>query len=328
MRRMGEGTTAPRRSCRADRATPWGSHAWIGVVLCVLALAGFWAGTTFMRQLDVADRFKASEVTGPGVEGKYALWTILIGAVVGFAAAACACFVIWLIGLLRLFDRIRARLVGTWMVTVLVVSVTLIVTLWRGGQAGAAPLDAEVAEATRPVTVVVWLCAMPGLVALLALRNVAQQSRQRAGREKEPGECRLALVLRLRTELRRLLATFGVLLTLIVVATAARRDALLAADTTLQIPATLVILYGLLFAVVLGLFYAAASGPIDRLATELLDDVQTLGDPAAAGFSEAVKRRAELAAVMGSSGSWKSFEAGALIAAPLVSALVGGAIGS
>jgi hypothetical protein len=325
---MAEGTAAQCQPCRADRATPWGSHAWIGVLLSVLAIAGFWMGTTFMRQLDVADRFEASEVSGPGVEGKYALWSILIGAVVGFAATAGACFVIWLIGLLRLFDRIRARMVGAWVVTVLVVAVTVIVSLWRGGQAGAAPLDAEVAEATRPVTVVVWLCAVPGLVALLGLRNVAQQARQRAGHEKEPGECRLALVLRLRTELRRLLATFGVLLTLIVVATAARRDALVAADTTVQIPATLVILYGLLLAVLLGLFYAAASGPIDRLATELLDDVQTLGDPAAAGFSEAVRRRAELAGVMGSGGSWKSFETGALIAAPLVSALVGGALGS
>jgi hypothetical protein len=144
----------------------------------------------------------------------------------------------------------------------------------------------------------------------------------------ESGGCRLRLVMRLRRELRRLLAMFGAFLTLLVITTGLRRRTLLELDPGLALPAEQVLLYGLVFAVLLGLFYVVAAGAIDRRAEGLLDEFAPLPDPADAALSDLLRRRTDLASLTGGGGSWRTFETTVVIAAPLLTALIGSAIGS
>jgi hypothetical protein len=125
----------------------------------------------------------------------------------------------------------------------------------------------------------------------------------------------LRLVLRLRTELQRLLAVFGAFLTLIVVATGMRRRALLALNSDLHIPPEEVLLYGLVFAALLGLFYITASSSIDVRAGRLLDEFAPLPDPLDPQFSDRIGRRNDLAGVTGLGGSLRTFGSIVVVAA-------------
>jgi hypothetical protein len=133
------------------------------------------------------------------------------------------------------------------------------------------------------------------------------------------------LLIRLRHDLRRVLATLGAFLTVLVVATGMRRRALLAFDADLSIPPEPVLLYGLVFAILLGLFYVAASSAIDHRAQRFIDSFAGLPDPADETLSDSLRKRADLAALVGNGGTWRSFETTVVIAAPLITALIGSA---
>jgi hypothetical protein len=162
------------------------------------------------------------------------------------------------------------------------------------------------------------------LVTFLALRSLARDDEN----WQEPGSGRMLLVIRSRAELRRLTTVLGVLLTLLVVATGLRRRALLAYDPGLPIPAAQVLLYGLLFAVLLGLMYLASTSAIDRRAALFLDEFAPLPDPGAGDLGTPLARRNDLGAVIGAGGSWRSFETTVVIVAPLLTALIGIATGN
>ncbi len=170
---------------------------------------------------------------------------------------------------------------------------------------------------------IVGLCMAPGLVGFMALRSLATAD----ANWREPGLCRLRLLIRLRGELRRLLATFGAFLTLLVVATGMRRRALLALDPDVVVPPEQVLLYGLVFAVLLGLFYVAASSAIDGRAERFVEEFEPLPDPADETLSDKLRRRTDLGLLVGSGGSWRSFETTVVIAAPLLTPLIGSATG-
>jgi hypothetical protein len=231
--------------------------------------------------------------------------------------------VTWLVGLVRLFDRVRAATVITWVVSVLVVDATVFASLVVTGGGAEESIGKTLARQTRPVVIFVGLCMAPGLIALLALRSVATEQ----SNWLEPGACRLRLLIRLRTELRTILATLGAFLTLLVIATGMRRRALLALDDTLAVPPEQVLLYGLVFAVLLGLFYVAANSALDSRAQRFIDEFASLPEPADEAISDRVRKRKDLAELVGSGGSWRSFETVVVIAAPLLTALIGSAIG-
>jgi hypothetical protein len=291
-------------------------YRWLPAIVFVLFVGGFWAAAFYIKHIPVADRFDAVEV-------EFGLWVALIGALGGFALAACLCFVAWLVGLVRLFDRVRAATVITWVVSVLIVDATVFASLVVTGGGAEESIGTSLARQTRPVVVFVGLCMAPGLIALLALRSVATQQ----SNWLEPGACRLRLLIRLRAELRTILATLGAFLTLLVIATGMRRRALLALDDTLAVPPEQVLLYGLVFAVLLGLFYVAASSALDGRAQRFIDEFASLPDPADEAISERVRKRKDLAELVGSGGSWRSFETVVVIAAPLLTALIGSAVG-
>ena len=281
----------------------------------VLFVAGFWAAAFYIQQIPVADRFDDVEV-------EFGLWVALIGALGGFALAACLCFVTWLAELVRLFDRVRVATVVTWVVSVLVVGATVFVSLFVTGGSAEEDIGQELTSQTRPVVIVVGLCMAPGLVALLALRSAATEE----SNWLEPGACRLRLLIRLRTELRTVLAMLGAFLTVLVIATGMRRRALLALEIPgLAVPREQVLLYGLVFAVLLGLFYVAANSAIDLRAQRFIDEFASLPDPADEAISDQVRKRKDLTELVGSGGTWRSFETVVVIAAPLLTALIGSA---
>ena len=79
--------------------------------------------------------------------------------------------------------------------------------------------------------------------------------------------------------------------------------------------------------VLLGLFYVAASSALDGRAQRFIDEFASLPDPADEAISERVRKRKDLAELVGSGGSWRSFETVVVIAAPLLTALIGSAVG-
>jgi hypothetical protein len=282
-------------------------------------VVGFGFAYLFFRRIPVADEFD-------GVV-EFGLWKMLLSALVGFAAASSLYCVVWLVDLVRLCpDHWMARLVGR-VVVVVFMGVTVFGFLFLIADSADESLDTMLGRQARPLTVVAAILQVPGLVAFLTLRFLASD----AAISSEPNLGSLRSIRHLRAELRRLLATFGAFLTLLVIATGMRRRALLAHDADLnvpdalrmKVPAEVVLVYGLLFAVMLGAFYLVAATVIDHRAEQLVESYAPVPDPSDPALSDQAKRRADLAALAGISGSWASFQASVVIAAPLLTALIG-----
>jgi hypothetical protein len=75
----------------------------------------------------------------------------------------------------------------------------------------------------------------------------------------------------------------------------------------------------------LGLFYGAAAAAMDGRVQRLLEEFTPLPDPADPALSDHLRQRNDLAALIGGGGSWRSFETTVVIAAPLLTALIGSA---
>jgi len=282
-------------------------------VLFALFVGGFWGVGSYIGNIPVADKFDPVKI-------EFGLWTAILGVLGGFAAAAGLYFVCWLVGIVRLHSGVEKRAAASWLGVVLVVGGTVLASLFIGASGADESVDKSLALQTRPVTLFAAACVAPGLLGFMALGSIARND----DCWKESGRCRLRLVLRLRAELRRLLAVLGAFLTLLVVATGMRRRTLLALDSHLHIPPEEVLLYGLVFAAMLGLFYVTASSAIDVRAGRLLDEFIALPDPLDPQLSDHIRRRNDLAGLMGlGGGSWRAFESTVVVAAPLVSALIG-----
>ncbi len=303
--------------CRADRATAGRAarlEPWLPAGAFVLFVAGFVAARSYVQHLAASSKFDKVAI--------YDDWIVLLAALSGLALASALYFTTWLSGLLRLAGRVPPQVVAGWTLLTLVVLATPFAVLFAATNSAAAGLDKSLATGTRPITIVAGLCELPGLVALVALRHLATDERL----WQEQATCRLRLLLRLRAELRRLLVLLGAFLTLLVVTTGMRRQAFVALDAKKAIPPEAVLLYGLVFAVMLGLFYAVAAAAIDARGEQLLDEFAPLPDPLAADAVERLGRRTALAALTGRGGTWQSFQTTVIIAAPLLTALVGSAL--
>ncbi|HKE70826.1 MAG TPA: hypothetical protein VKB55_16320 [Nocardioidaceae bacterium] len=297
--------------CRAERAASDGVPAWTPVVGFALFVAGYVGTLAYVDNTDAADQLD-------GVV-QFDMWVALLSALGGFALVSAMFYLIWLVRTLRLSDRVRRRSVAVWAGVVLVVLATVFAGLFAGASGAEATIDKDLAVQTRPIVVLAAVCVMPGLVGFLALRSIATDDANWA----ESDRCRVRLVMALRSELRRLLATFGAFLTLLVITTGMRRRALLAFDPDLSVPPEQVLLYGLLFAVLLGAFYGLATTAIDARAQRMLDEFAPLPGPTDPTLSEQLQRRSDITMLVGSGGSWRSFETTVVIAAPLLTALIG-----
>lgn len=309
----------PSRSVATGRATvvPTGVPWWVVVIGFLGFVAGYAAATAYISNVSVANEISTVD---------FDLWVAVLGALAGWSVAILVLASIWLTRLARLFTRLRPRAVWGWVLGVAAIDIVLAVFLYAGAATAADEqrLDIRLTRETQPLSLAIGLCMVPALVTFLALRSLARDDEN----WQEPGSGRMLLVIRSRAELRRLTTVLGVLLTLLVVATGLRRRALLAYDPGLPIPAAQVLLYGLLFAVLLGLMYLASTSAIDRRAALFLDEFAPLPDPGAGDLGTPLARRNDLGAVIGAGGSWRSFETTVVIVAPLLTALIGIATGN
>jgi hypothetical protein len=298
--------------CRAAKESP-GSQWPLPAIAFALFIVGFLAANHYITNVDVADKFDH-------VDAEFKLWCALIGAIGGFALASVLYFAVWLVGAVRLSTQVDAKAIALRVLAVLAVFGIVVALLFRGN--GSEPAIAHaLTKRSRPITVIVGLCLTPGLVMFLALQAVAKCD----GDWQESDRCQMLLILRLRRELRRLLSVFGAFLTLLVITTGMRRHALIAFRKHIDAPPEGVLLYGLVWAAVLGLFYIAANSEIDARANRLIDRLADVPDPNDGSFSDQLRRRAELSGVLGNGGPWRMFETTVVIAAPLLSALIGSA---
>jgi hypothetical protein len=283
----------------------------------VLFIAGWLAGGLFVDSRGVSDLMN-------GVV-EYDLWEVVLGGLTGMAAASAIYLASWLGGVWRLAPNAGSLHAVLWILVAAVIVTPVLGVLFYGSGDS---IDAELGRQTRPVTVGIALCALPGLAAFIGIRHVAAD----ASLWDVAGDVQLRLLRRLQAEVRRLLTLLGALLTLIVVVTGMRRNALLAyeeatsAEAT-NLPTTAVLVYGLVFAVILGVFYQLASGGIDRRAAEILDQYAPLPDPSDPALSDKLRRRTDLATLTGATASWQTFQTTVAIAAPLVTGLIGAATG-
>jgi hypothetical protein len=282
-----------------------------------LFVAGWFGGGLFVDSRSVSDLMN-------GVV-EYDLWEVVLGALTGMAAASAVYLASWLGGVWHLAPNARALHAVLWILVAAVIIAPVFGVLFYGGGDS---IDAELGRQTRPVTVGIALCALPGLAAFIGIRHIAAD----ASLWDVAGDVQLRLLRRLQAEVRRLLTLLGALLTLIVVVTGMRRNALLAYEEATSteatnLPTTAVLVYGLVFAVILGVFYQLASGGIDRRATEILDHYAPLPDPSDPALSDKVRRRTDLATLTGATASWQTFQTTVAIAAPLVTGLIGAATG-
>jgi len=296
---------------------PTPTPRWLAPLAFGLFVAAFLAVGAYLRQVPAADAFPSREV-------EFSLWVTVMGLLGGLALASAAYLVWWLPGLARLSSDVTAADRLLWAGVVVVVLGTVLAVLFVGGSAGPDSVDRSLASQTRPVIVACALCLAPGLIGLLAVRSVARGDSGWQGSDAE----RLQLLLRLRSELRRLLTVLGAFLTLLVVATGARRQAMLTLRPAPDVPAEVVVLYGGTFAVVLGLFFVVANGAIDARAGELLEQYAALPDLADPALSQQIARRDDLAGLLGLGGSRRTFESSVVVASPLLTALVAAALGS
>ena len=303
-------TGRPRLSAERRRLMQW-------TAAFALFVAGWFAGGLFV------DSRAVSDLMNDIVE--YDLWEVLVGSLTGMAAASALYMALWLGGIWQLAANARPLRVVVWIVVAAVIIAPVFGVLFYGGGDS---IDAELGRQTRPMTVAIALCALPGLAAFIGIRHVAAD----ASLWDVPGADQLRLLRRLQGEVRRLLTLLGGLLTLIVVVTGMRRNALLAYEEATSteatnLPAAAVLVYGLVFAVILGVFYQLASSGIDRRAAEILDRYAPLPDPSDPELSDKVRRRSDLATLTGATASWQTFQTTVVIAAPLVTGLIGAATG-
>ncbi len=183
-------------------------------------------------------------------------------------------------------------------------------------------LSSTVGQATRPVIIGIAISVIPGLMYFTALRSVANDLKTGGGR----GATGVARLLELRRLLSRQTNIFGILLTLIVVATGLRRRALLKHDPSLDIPVEQVLVYGLTFAAVLLLFHSTASSALSALGRNLLEEYAPVPDIDDPELADSLKNRTAVSSLLVGRTTRQTFENTLVIASPLLTALVSAAI--
>jgi hypothetical protein len=306
--------------CRSEIYIDRTPGNWTLVSLLAVAAAGALIGHSIALQPRDAAQF-----THPDTKAALQLWAALIGIWSGYGLAAGVIMTRWSWQLLRTFQpRVPRMSALRWaLATVLVLLMVSWLDAWLPGATVAGRNVHLFFGQLVAISIAGGLVAIPGLVGFLAARSLAWND----GQWDEEPRCQILMVVRLRRHLRRLLGAFGLMLTLTVVATAARRQLVLAVYKNATYSQEFVLLYGLLFAAVLALFYVSATMALDGRCERLLAEYAPVPDPAAGDISTPLARRQDLTAFLGMGASWqKSFQEGVIIFAPLFTALIGTAL--
>lgn len=291
------------------------------------ASIGFWLTHWYVRGRGAIDALYDEKSASADVD----VWLILLGSIGATALAIGLLSISWLFDLARDSDTLEPRTISIWSIATGCAVAALIVTvIYVSGEAETGALNGSVASATRALTVGVALCSVPGLLYFVALRTVARDDDWLSG-----GATPVERLFLLRRLLFRQTSLFGALLTLIVIATGLRRRMLLKIDAArpeveqemLEIPIEQVLLYGLAFAAFLGLFYFLASSALTTVSRSLVDNYAPIPDPGENEVAAKLALRTQVDAFISPNGSRQTFEASVLILSPLVTALIGAAIG-
>jgi hypothetical protein len=307
-------------SCRSGTYLDRAPGNWALVVLLAVAAAGTLIGYWVIWRAPEATR-----LTADNVKVALRLWAVFIGILSGFGLAAGVIMTVWSWQLLKTFQpRVPRMSAFRWAVATVLV---LLLVFWLDTRLPAAVVGGQPVHLFHgqivAINVAGGVIAIPGLVGFLAARSLAWNDSQW---DEEP-RCQILMVVRLRRHLRRLLGAFGLLLTLIVITTAARRQFVLTVRPNAIYSPEYILLYGLLFAAVLALFHVSATTALDGRCERLLAEYAPVPDPAAGDISTPLARRRDLAVFLGMGGSWqKSFQDGVIIFAPLFTALIGTAL--
>jgi hypothetical protein len=300
-------------TCRAE-TRPFTAHRLLPAWLAAAFLVAFALTAWRLQQAGVADRFADAPA-------EYGIWTAVFGTVTGYAAASAVYGWFFLLGVLQLSNGFVRRQRWRWILQVLMILGAINAAMAFSSARTASHTEHRLQIVTLPLIIAASVFAVPALAGFLGLRAVALDDQSWA----EPPASRLKLLIRLRAECQHLLVVLSVLLTLLVITTGLRRHALLAIDV--ETPAESVLLYGLVFAVLLALFYLAASTALDSRSMRFLNEHAELPDPDAADLSADVSRRKDLASLIGVGGSWSTFATVVVVASPLLTALIASATG-
>jgi hypothetical protein len=308
--------------CRADVHIDRAPGNWALVALLAVAAAGALIGRSIILKAPDARLFTPDDKAALQA---LQLWAALIGILSGSGLAAGVLMARWSWQLLRTFQpKVPRMSAARW---ALATALVLLTVNWLDAGLPAGTVPGQHFHLFAPqilgISIAGGVIAIPGLVGFLAARSLAWNDSQ----WNEQPRCQILMVVRLRRHLRRLLGAFGLLLTLIVVTTAARRQLVLAFNPHATYSQEFVLLYGLLFAAVLALFHLAAAMALDGRCERLLAQYAPVPDPAGEAISAPLTRRTDLAAFLGMGASWqKSFQDGVIIFAPLLTALIGTAL--
>ena len=310
---------------RDDRVSVGAVFRWAvgpgrAVIAAVLGGAGFVGAHQHISTSDSAGDIKRVAIDTGRSLVLFGLWWALIALVGALALGSAWYFISWLCPLVPDVPRWTLRAIVSVLspTAAVVAGLGLIAVVGVGGQEDAGLPPALTAD-VRPITGVGLLCALPGFLAFGVVRYLALDEDVWV---RPPGD-QLALLQRLRATARKLLTLFGAFLTLLVVATGIRRRALVDWADDIDVPVEQVLMYGLLFALILGFLYGTAASALDSRATSLMEVFAGLPAPDDAAFLDVQERRSALAPLMGVAGSWGSFESAVLVAAPLLTALIG-----
>jgi hypothetical protein len=258
------------------------------------------------------------------------IWAILMGATTGCALAVGLWLGLWLRGFLRRFaNPIGWRTWASWLLIIAVVlgaALSVSKLVLPSSSVIVAHIDLQHLQ-TRVVTFIGVVAAVPGLLGFLAIHLMATRKDQWPA---QPDDAALATIVRLidiRRDLQRILAGLGLLLTILVITTAARRQEVLSVAPTSAFPPEFVTLYGLIFAALLAFFHGIATAAVNLRCRSLLDEFAGLPSPNNPDLTTRLERRNALGTLLGLAGSWfASFQSGVIILAPLLTALIGTAV--
>jgi hypothetical protein len=250
------------------------------------------------------------------------VWISVLSVAVGYGAGLFVYFSSRLWNIRHLFEPEHRPLwtkLGWRSVGALAIIVALLIWTARFSIESSTDLELDFAPRIAAIRTALFILSLPAMITFFVIRAVA---RGQLNWKESPG-CELRLLLALRREHRRLLGALGVLLTLIVIATGLRRRSFLSLKPKADITVESVLLYGTGFLILLGLLHLVANTALDARSEDALSKFAPLPSPDSPNFVDELKRYRELGGLIGVGGGWRSFESVALIAAPLLTALIG-----
>jgi hypothetical protein len=250
------------------------------------------------------------------------VWISVLSATVGYGTGLFVYFSSRLWDIRRLFEPEHRPLwtqLGWRSGGGLAITVALLTWSSQFSVKSSTDLERDFASRIAVIRTALFILSLPAMIAFFVIRAVARGQFN----WKESPSCELRLLLALRREHRRLLGALGVLLTLIVITTGLRRRSFLSLIKDADITVESVLLYGTVFLILLGLLHLVANTALDARSEDHLSKFAPLPNPDSPNFVDELKRYRELGGLIGVGGGWRSFESVALIAAPLLTALIG-----